>query len=321
MFGRPVRLGLTLSELLIAIALIALVIGFLLPSVQKIREMSNRVACANHLKQLGLGFHRFQDTHGYLPDGGKNECDLPYHPLMPPDRRARCEAADPGDLNYPGRTRPYQPDGPADLRRSEWSWPYQILPFIEQRELFANDDDRLVARTPINVYHCPSRRPAQLYARHATIDYAGCAGSNGSNGIVVQQGTGPISFANVTDGLSSTVMIGEKRIKLDRLGVSHHDNESWANPGWDCEIYRVATNDLDRPATDRGPSPDIAVTDPTIFPDINSGLFQFGSSHPKGINVVMGDGAVRFIRFSPNPKAFLRYCVRNDGEQCSANDL
>lgn len=320
MFPGSARKALTLAELLIAIALIALVIGFLLPSVQRIREMSNRMTCANHLKEMGLAFHRYQDAHGYLPDGGKNQCDEPYHPLLPPDMRGKCESAmGLGELS--GETRPYQPDGPVDIRRSEWSWPYQILPFIEQAPLFNIDRDLTIIQTPLKLYHCPTRRPVQLYAGHSTIDYAGCAGSNGVNGIVVQRGLGPISFMNVSDGLSNTVMLGEKRLKRDRFGVAYDDNESWANPGWETEIYRVAATDIDRPTGDRGPSPDIAMTDRTVFVDPNSGLIQFGSSHQKGINVAMGDGAVRFVRFSPNPIAFMRYCVRNDGDQCNPNDF
>jgi hypothetical protein len=311
------RPAMTLAKFLIAIAVIAMVIGFLLPAVHTIREAAHRMTCANHLKEIGQGFHRYHDARGYLPDGGKNQCDLPYHPLMTPGERDDCDHArfDAGDPY--GRDVPYCPKGPLDVRRSEWSWPYQILPYLGQFDLFNNPCDAAVIATPLPGYHCPARRPARLYAGHAGIDYAGCAGTNGANGMVIRRGMEPITLANVMDGLSNTVMVGEKRLKRDRFGVSYDDNESWAEPGWDTEIYRQATIDLDRPASDLGPSPDIGRTDPAVFADIDSGLEQFGSSHVKGINVLMGDGAVRFVRFHPSPQAFQRYCVRNDGEMCN----
>lgn len=315
------RHALTLFELLVVIAVVALLIGILLPAVQKIRETSNRLNCSKNLKQIGFAFHGYHDTYGYLPDGGKNECDLPYNPMMPPHRRMRCDLAreTPGD-RY-GCCMPYEPFGPPILRRSEWSWPYQVLPYLEQQALHSNPDDWHIRRTPLKIYHCPSRRLPQLYNGHTAIDYAGCAGTTGENGMVVRLGAGPLNLAGVPDGISNTVMLGEKRMKKDRFGHSYDDNESWASPGWDWEIYRIAINDLDRPAEDRGPSPDIIVTDRTVFTQLDSALQQFGSSHPKGVNVVLGDGSVRFVRFNPDPTAFTRYCVRNDSVGFVPNDL
>ena len=299
------RLALTLAELLITIAFMAILVSLLLPAVQSFREASNRMTCVNHLKDIGLAFHKFHETNDYLPDGGKNQCDLPYHPFMKLSERERCDEAqlDPDDPH--GRNAPYSPVGSRDVRRSEWSWPYQILPFIEQSQLYQTESDAVVIATPLKAYHCPSRRRPQPFAKHATIDYAGCAGSNGVNGMVIRQGTGPIGFSHVLDGLANTVMVGEKRLKLDRLGVSYDDDESWANPGWDTDIYRQAATDVDRPDGDFGPSPDVPISHPAVFGDLYDGLEQFGSSHLKGINVVMGDGAVRWCTFTPIRRPFV----------------
>ncbi|MSR52532.1 MAG: DUF1559 domain-containing protein [Gemmataceae bacterium] len=315
--GRP---GFTLVELLVMIALMAILLGLLLPAVQRIRESSDRMVCANHLKEIGLGFHRFHDTKGYLPDGGKNKCDAPFHPLMPPHLRQMCEAAIANPSNLYAWNVPYTPLGPTSQRRSEWSWPYQILPYVDQEACFEDQTDQHVTRTSLRLYTCPTRRPSQLFANHSVIDYAGSAGTSNSNGMVVRMGLGPISLQEVTDGISNTVMVAEKRLKTDRFGVSYDDNESWANPGWDSEIYRQATSDKDRPETDRGPSPDIRRTDPFVFGDTNLGLMQFGSSHPKGICAVLGDGSVRFIRFGPDPTAFERFCIRDDGIKLTSNN-
>jgi prepilin-type N-terminal cleavage/methylation domain-containing protein/prepilin-type processing-associated H-X9-DG protein len=292
---RPVRPGLSLIELLIVIAILAILVGIMLPAIQKVRESANRTRCQNNLKQIALGFYSHHDAIGFFPDGGKNAFDPPMSGW----------------------------DTSAPSGRPEWSWTYQILPYIGEEALFRCSSDATVFRTPVPVYYCPSRRPVQLYNNEAKVDYAGSAGTarDGTNGVLVRKGMPRVKTADVSDGLASTVMLGEKRMKLDRLGSSYDDNEPYVSPGWDTEIYRRAVADDDRPAADRGPSPDILRTDPGFCFDLDADLAQFGASHPLACNIVMADGSVRTIRYNPAPELFRLLCVRNDGQPVNPGDL
>ena len=118
----------------------------------------------------------------------------------------------------------------------------------------------------------------------------------------------------MTDGLSKTVMFGEKQTNPKDFSTPFDENETYASAGWaDTEVRRVG-NRTTTPQPDRE------------HPSLTGGAAtasssRFGSSHPAGVCFVWGDGSTRWISYAVDPVSFERACRRDDGQLLSTGDL
>ncbi|MBA4066986.1 MAG: hypothetical protein C0501_25410 [Isosphaera sp.] len=276
------RPAFTLIELLVVLAIVAVLVGLLLPGVQKVRESGSRLRCQNHLKQLALAVHTYHEVKGFFPTGGTEWSHYP--PTV-----VGGTVADP----------PAQRTG----------WAFQILPYLEQEGVYRMTDYAQQRAAAIPVYSCPSRRPPTVVdAGHGVrmlIDYAGVTGAGGEYppsapgpwyGIIVRNKAGLVRAAGVSDGLSTTMLFGEKRLDTTRYRTGAWHDDTGFSTGWDPDIMRLTNYAWGRDQAG----------------GVNGN--EFGSAHPAGMNAAMGDGSVRLIRYGTTNAVLDQLGDRRDGQ-------
>jgi len=330
--------GFTLVELLVVIAIIGLLIGLLLPAVQSARESSRRASCANNIRQLGLALHQYASSKGKLPfadnyisganapsatgsvDGGTERTWMVE--LLPfIEMRNIYDKYDITTYCYNGSTSASTGTSNAGLLSSL---------FIQQQAC------------PSNPYAVTKKLIDGGSINQQMLNYGVCAGyaqiaggspdcfglsncQSGYNdfwsfgktytyGMFSMCSWTRISFGDVQDGLSKTLMLLETRGELNNYrglytryqgtSTSIRVNSIYLNPTslW----YSGGNVGLSAPLPPPGspwPLLDMRTT--------NTGAASF---HPGGVNVCMGDGAVQFLSDGIDfPTAYRQLGNRADG--------
>lgn len=204
-FWELARRGFTILELLVVMAVAALVIALTLSAVQNVRSAALRASCANNLRQLGLACHGYHDAHGRLPDGGT----VYWAPL-------------------PG-----------------WGWHYQTLPWVEQDAVWlaaVPSNPVVTFACPARGPRKFNNRWMTDYAGNAGLSTAGFNGwgmmGDGSDGLIVRRGQAVVTLPRITNGTSNVLLLGEKRLNAGLLWRGQTDDDSgWAD-GWDWDGIR-----------------------------------------------------------------------------------
>ena len=222
-------LGFTLIECLVVLAIIGLLIALLLPAVQSVRELARRAQCSNNLKQLGLALHNYHDSNNALPMGITLSMDSAFtQPGYPPcDSRLYNESLLVGSLPFMENNTMYNSlnhqryvMGPTNTTATSQVISTFVCPDdSENRAAFA-----LYISKTLSLGYDPANSPAFGRSSYAGfegtfMDFAipsgpSCTVSAGtaqySNGAF--GGPYPLRFASFTDGLSNTMIVGEKAL-------------------------------------------------------------------------------------------------------------
>jgi prepilin-type N-terminal cleavage/methylation domain-containing protein/prepilin-type processing-associated H-X9-DG protein len=153
------RHAFTLVELLVVIAIIGILVALLLPAIQAAREAARRSQCGNNLKNIGLAIHNLYDTYKVFPTGGTEP-----NPSLEGYLR-----------DTPSVTNAFLRQGPANGPLEQGlGWMYQILPYLEEGAVKGLVRTQQLAKTPIPLYNCPSRRGITFHAVSGVslVDYA-----------------------------------------------------------------------------------------------------------------------------------------------------
>lgn len=278
------RLAYTLVELLVVIAILSILTALLLSAIQQVRASAARLSCVNNLRQIGLALHQYHDTQHRFPSGVT-------HPVL-----------------RPGLPQLYGPD---DEPYPLMNWQTRLLPYLEQASLWtstvqAYDQDRyaitnpphVAASVPLSIFICPAdgrrTQPGKDPSRsEAPTCYLGVEGRDHLRIDGVMFLDSQIRFADISDGTSTTLVVGERPPSLTfRFGRWYG---GWGEWGTGNSTLGVQETGVD------GRVPE-CFNGPYEFRrgHLNNpcSVFHYWSFHSEGANFLSADGSVRFLQYS-----------------------
>lgn len=294
------RRGFTLLELLVVIAIIGVLIALLVPAVQRVRVAAAHMSCLNNMKQVGLALHNYHDAVKAFPPGYASGVDSA------------------GNDTGPG-----------------WGWASFILPQVEQAPLFKMIDFNQGIEAAVNagartkvvpVYMCPgdisqptwtatrfdlSGTPITTICDVASANYIGVFGTTepGVEGDGVFYRNSSTRLGDITDGTSTTFLIGERSHKLCQV--------TWTGAVTGANIFPPPGSTAP-PIVDNASGMVLGHTGDGNGPGApNSYVNQFSSQHGLGANFCFADGHVTFISLGIDYNVYRALSTRGGGESVS----
>jgi prepilin-type N-terminal cleavage/methylation domain-containing protein/prepilin-type processing-associated H-X9-DG protein len=313
------RRGFTLIELLVVIAIIAVLIGLLLPAVQKVREVANRMSCANNLKQLGLAMHDYHDTQRAFPPAYVNKGGSWLNSGFP----------------------------------FTHGWAPFILPYIEQQPLYnlyrwdlpqyAPENEPVIA-THLSIFQCPSAPEQNRYNLFGPFAFFGTKGACGD--YVIALGVDPIlaqlgwvdsvgdyrgaltntptpaqglslnptgtRFTDIMDGTSTTLLLTEDAGR-PRVWQAAKAGPDQVLPGGPWNHFKgdiILQGSTEDGTAKLGPCALNCTNDAEVY-----------AFHTGGANAVFVDGHVQFLKVGMDIRILARLITRAGGEVVSDGDF
>jgi prepilin-type N-terminal cleavage/methylation domain-containing protein/prepilin-type processing-associated H-X9-DG protein len=297
----PGRCGFTLIEVLVVIAIIAVLIGLLVPAVQKVRAAANRMACQDNMHNHGLALHNFAAARGRLPPGAVQG--------------------------------PYRPAG-VTTEADHGLWPF-LLPYLEQEPLarryrwdvaYTDPANQPGVAVPLRILQCPAADPDR--AETAADEPRWPSGGQGActdygpvqvNPILADRGwidpvdnfdgalplNAMVRLTDITDGTAQTILLAEDagRPRRWQTGQPVPDQFSAGGP-WASSANLIAVRGSIASALPDGPPCALNCTN-------DQEIYSF---HPGGANVLFADGSVHFLAGSLDIRILARLVTRAGGE-------
>lgn len=314
----PRRLGLTLIELLVSLAIVLMLAAVMLPAIAQSRAAAHRLACVNNLKQIGIALHLRHDSYGSFPAGRGVPAPKIFSPqaaILPYVENANAHNLI--DFSLP----------PADYTAG-------AVAYDGSRNL-------AVACLTLPVFRCPAAGDDGRVAGsvYGGTNYAACAGSGRDAGTLKDSDGlfylgSAIRVADITDGTSMTAAFSERP-----LGEGNTRRSSEAgNPQMTMREIPASSDPLPHQCTgtsigswnhERGAKWIVGNYGNTLYnheltPNSQAwdclnltqqkGRMAARSRHPGGVNLLFCDGHVQFVSNAIARSAWQAFATRADGE-------